>query len=95
MINASDAWKEMHKETVVPASFIEIRYGIIDSVAQDTAVESDNGATFYSTPERAFQAYKSYKEDVIKQVAEVEYRVGNITKECYEAMMNYEVEIDD
>lgn len=49
----------------------------------------------YSTPEMAFQAYKAYKEDIIKQVAEVEYRVGNITKECYEAMLNYEVEIDD
>lgn len=50
---------------------------------------------YYSTPEKAFQAYKVYKEDIIKQVAEVEYKVGNITKQCYEAMMNYEVEIDD
>ena len=49
----------------------------------------------YSTPERAFYAYKVYKEDIIKQVAEVEYDKGNITKACYEAMMNYEVEIDD
>lgn len=50
---------------------------------------------YYSTPERAFQAYKVYKEDIIKQVAKVEYNNGNITKECYEAMMNYEVEITD
>lgn len=49
----------------------------------------------YSTPERAFQAYKIYKEDIIKQVAEVEYESGNITEECYRAMMAYEVEIDD
>lgn len=50
---------------------------------------------YYSTPEKAFEAYKSYKEDLIKQVAQIEYDNGNITKECYEAMMNYEVEIDD
>lgn len=49
----------------------------------------------YSTPEKAFYAYKAYKEDIIKQVAEVEYKAGNITKECYEAMISYEVEIDD
>ena len=49
----------------------------------------------YSTPEKAFQAYKKYKEDIIKQVAQKEYAEGNIIKECYEAMMNYEVEITD
>lgn len=50
---------------------------------------------YYSTSEKAFQAYKVYKEDIIKQVAEVEYRADNITEECYQAMMDYEVEIDD
>lgn len=50
---------------------------------------------YYSTPEKAFQAYKSYKEDIIKQVAKIEYENGNIIRKCYEAMMNYEVEIDD
>lgn len=49
----------------------------------------------YSTPEKAFGAYKVYKEDIIKRVAEIEYKAGNITKECYETMINYEVEIDD
>lgn len=50
---------------------------------------------YYSTPEKAFIAYKDYKEILIKQVAEIEYDKGNITKECYDAMMNYKVEIDD
>ena len=50
---------------------------------------------YYSTPEKAFQAYKSYKEDIIKQVAKIEYEKGNITEACYKAMMKYEVEIDD
>lgn len=50
---------------------------------------------YYSTPEKAFYAYKEYKESIIKQVAEVEYKNGSITKECYNAMVNYEVEITD
>lgn len=50
---------------------------------------------YYSTPEKAFSVYKNYKENLIKQVAQIEYDVGNITDECYKAMMNYEVEIDD
>lgn len=50
----------------------------------------------YSTPENAFyQGYKPYKEDIIKRVAQIEYDNENITKQCYKAMMNYIVEIDD
>lgn len=49
----------------------------------------------YTTPEKAFLAYKKYKEKAIKQMAQEEYDNGNITKECYEAMMNYKVEITD
>lgn len=49
----------------------------------------------YKTIEDAFNAYKNYKENLIKQVAEIEYSKGNITKQCYEAMMNYVVEITD
>lgn len=50
----------------------------------------------YSTPENAFYlGYKPYKENIIKRVAQIEYDAGNITEECYKAMMSYEVEIDD
>ncbi len=49
----------------------------------------------YSTPEAAFQAYKTYKENIIRQVAKTEFENENITKNCYEAMMNYKVEITD
>lgn len=49
----------------------------------------------YATSERAFKAYKVYKENLIKQVAEIEYVKGNIIKHCYEAMISYEVEITD
>ena len=50
---------------------------------------------YYSTPEKAFNAYKIYKENLIKQVAQIEYDKRNITEECYKAMMNYVVEITD
>lgn len=50
----------------------------------------------YLTPEDAFYlGYKPYKENLIKQVAEIEYSKGTISKKCYDAMMNYEVEITD
>lgn len=52
-------------------------------------------AKWCSTLEEAFQVYKTAKENVIKQVAQDEYDKGNITRPCYEAMMNYEVEITD
>ena len=46
-----------------------------------------------SRTEEAFQAYKQAKEQYIKEVAE-EYK-DKIPYRLYEAMMNYEVEIDD
>ena len=48
-----------------------------------------------STIEGAFLIYKKYKEKLIKQVAQIEYGKNNITKECYNAMLKYEVEITD
>ena len=47
----------------------------------------------YDTPEQAFQVYKQAKEQYIKEVAE-EYK-DKIPYRLYEALMNYEVEIDD
>lgn len=47
----------------------------------------------YETPEQAFQAYKNFKENYIKEVAE-EYK-SRIPSKLYEAMLKYEVEIDD
>ena len=43
----------------------------------------------------AFQQYKTFKENIIKQIAQIEYDKGNIIEKCYQAMMNYIVEIDD
>lgn len=51
---------------------------------------------YYPTPEDAFYlGYKPYKEKYIQRIAQEEYELGNITKACYEAMMNYQVEITD
>ena len=51
----------------------------------------------YTTKEEAFQAYKKYKEKVIKEV--IDSYEGKIPEPFYsrlkEAMYNYEVEIDD
>lgn len=50
----------------------------------------------FKTPEEAFYlGYKPYKENLIKKISQEEYKKGNITKKCYEAMMNYIVEITD
>lgn len=49
----------------------------------------------YSTANKAFIKYKYCKENLIKKVAKSEYSNGNITKQCYDAMMCYEVEITD
>ena len=49
----------------------------------------------FDSIEEAFLAYKNYKENIIKQIAQEEYYKGNITQKCYEAMMTYRVEITD
>ena len=48
---------------------------------------------YYNTSKEAFNAYKQFKENYIKQVAD-EYK-NDIPKKLYKAMYNYEVEITD
>lgn len=49
----------------------------------------------YDSIEEAFTAYKVHREMLIKQLAQREFDSGNISKECYIAMSNYQVEITD
>lgn len=49
----------------------------------------------YDDPIVAFNNYKIYKEKLIQKVAIDEYTNKNITKKCYEAMMDYRIEITD
>ena len=45
--------------------------------------------------DEAFSDYKKHKENMIKHIAKTEFDNGNITKECFDAMVAYEVEITD
>ncbi len=47
----------------------------------------------FSTPEEAFYAYKEYKENLIKQIAD-QYK-NQIPQKLYDALYRYEVEITD
>ena len=49
----------------------------------------------YADEHDAFMAYKEYKENLIKETAEKVYQEGLISKKCYEALINYEIEITD
>jgi hypothetical protein len=48
---------------------------------------------YFSTPEEAFKAYKDYKEEQIKEIAQ-KYK-NQITEKTYQALVNYQVEITD
>ena len=61
--------------------------------AQLTIGNNGKHLGIYDTPEEAFLAYKEAKEQFIKDVAE-EYK-DKIPCKLYEAMVAYEVEIDD
>lgn len=50
---------------------------------------------YYKSVQDAFRVYKKRKEEIIKQVAQIEFNKGNINRRCYEAMMGYKVEITD
>lgn len=47
----------------------------------------------FETTKEAFSTYKKYKEKLIKEVAEI--HIDRIPKRLYNALMKYEVEIDD
>lgn len=47
----------------------------------------------YNIPEQAFEVYKEFKENYIKQVAD--YYKSKIPSKLYDTMYNYEVEITD
>lgn len=50
---------------------------------------------YYQTLDEAFISYKNYKENIIKQVANIEFTNKTITKKCRDAMLEYKVEIGD
>lgn len=50
---------------------------------------------YYQTINMAFESYKKYKEKIVYEMAEREYANKRITKQCFESMMKYKVEITD
>ena len=49
----------------------------------------------FNTEMEAFNAYKKYKEKLIKETAELEYKKGIISKKCRDALYKFEVETTD
>lgn len=72
-----------------------IKYHKITALCNNPFTKKQEYLGVYVTQREAFLVYKQCKECYIKQMAEIEYRKGNVTKQCYEAMLNYQVEITD
>ena len=49
----------------------------------------------YESEIEAFNQYKQYKENLIKETADIEYNNGIISKKCRDALYKYKVEITD
>lgn len=62
-------------------------------VSQVNLGNGQNRLGSFSTPEEAFLAYKTAKEDYIKEVAE-KWK-GKISDKVYDALMDWEINIDD
>lgn len=95
---------ECHKDLIEQSMFIKYCFekaypiGVSwDSIKKKFMSRCNNGTGkqiylgYYPTPEQAFQAYKEYKESLIKQISKEEYEKGNIIKEVYDNLMIYEV----
>ena len=64
-------------------------------IARCDTLESRIHLGTFDSKEEAFYAYKEFKENYIKQVADDYYSKGLIPYKLYEAMYKYEVEIND
>ena len=62
------------KDTLLKAYHPDYREDGFVAVCRNPFLDKSIELGRYSTPEKAFQAYKVYKEDIIRQVAEVEYK---------------------
>lgn len=87
--------KEESTRGKFPIGVRATKYGTFQSYCNNPFTSKIEHLGTFATPEQAFLVYKNKKESYIKQVAKEEYSKGNITKQCYDAMMDYEVEIDD
>lgn len=69
--------------------------GKYSAICQDGYLHRKVYIGTFNTEYEAFLAYKKYKENVIKQVAEREYANRTISKQCRDALMQYKIEETD
>lgn len=78
----------------LPIGVRKRKYGY-QAICSDPYTHKTKAVGRRKTIKETFNIYKEFKENLIKQVAQEEYDKGNITKQCYDAMINYIVEITD
>ena len=71
MIAVSDAWKAIHKESILPESYVEVTYWITEPGVQDLASASNDGAAYYSdheaitdTADKSFKKYATLENNI-------------------------------
>jgi hypothetical protein len=80
----------------LPIGVFKVKEGTYKVWCQNPLSNTKDYLGSYNSADDGFYfGYKPYKENLIKQVAKIEYSNGNITKRCYDAMMSYIVEIND
>lgn len=73
--------------------------GVVSDNSKFKSLISKNGKRIYlgtyNTPQDAFNAYKTAKEQYAKELGDKYFKEGKITQRVYDALMKYEVEITD
>lgn len=71
MISVSQGWKDVHQQTILPESYVELTYWITEPGAQGLAEESNNGVVFYSdheaildTTDKDFKKYATLENNL-------------------------------
>lgn len=81
-------------DSVIGASFVNGKYRVSCNLINPVTGESKRKHLgYYDTQEKAFEAYKQFKENYIKQIAD--YYKEQIPINLYNALYDYEVEITD
>lgn len=70
MIFPSSKWEKQFYKTLLPETFVEIRYNETDQEALKEAKETDNGTIEYSKPQRIIDNEQAYKEYVTLETSQ-------------------------
>ena len=81
-------------ESLIGTTPVNGKYRVYCSLINpETGKSKQKHLGYYNTELEAFEIYKNHKEKNIKEVAD--YYFGRIPDKLYNALYNYEVEIDD